>query len=116
MWGGLDQNDLTYQRAQASGFWDGGREGFFAFATVCLLAIALFNSFDVSWLSRFSKICLTFAVGAGAAFVVGRWVGSARCRKRAVMAQQYREDQARITERKISEMNARTQQSKEASK
>ena len=116
MWGGLDQNDLTYQRVQAGGFWVGGREGFYAFATVCLLAIVMFNSFDVIWLPLFAKIFLTFAVGAGGAFFVGRWVGLARCKNRSVLAQQYREDQARITERKIAEMYDRTQQSKEALK
>lgn len=105
MLNGMDRHDLTQQRVQAEGFWDGGREGVYAFGFACLLSIVFFASVEILWLPQFWKIFLTLLSGTLLGYLVARRVGSAHIRHKAELAQAYRDDQAAITKRKIDQMN-----------
>ncbi|WP_095589594.1 hypothetical protein [Actibacterium ureilyticum] len=104
---GSDEKDHTLRSLPHPGYWDGGREGFYAFATVCLISLLIFGTSDVSWMPTYWKIASTFLIAAPVSYWIGSSTRRKRVGKRAEHAIAYRDAQNAETEKKIAEMQAK---------
>ena len=83
----------------------GTKEGMTAVMIICLAGVVFWYSVDVSWISRFWKIQITFAVAIPIGWLVAMWVKEMQSSKSHSRSQEYRDMREAETQMKIDEMH-----------
>ncbi|MEL6998782.1 MAG: hypothetical protein AAFP68_11030 [Pseudomonadota bacterium] len=107
---GLNTGEAALRDPKHPQHRSGHREGFYAAALVLLLAVVLFNTVGMSWISLFWRVFVSLGAAAFAGVAVARWIARGMNTRDATWQQQYRQDREAEKNRLIAEMKAREAQ------